>query len=163
MHQFQVPLNNKTAFLQEALAKHTLLDYLLGAKGYEYICPYADVPTYPEEVFDSIVGLVNHSKDAAIWSDFAASLLKISADTTYSWFALYYVSVYMRHFKTNGGEPVPLGNILPKIAANIQGNKAVLSKDQRWMGRGFPNGLWDNATSMAAILNRDFGLDIQLK
>jgi hypothetical protein len=162
MHQFQVPLDDKIAFLREALAKNELLDYMLGAKGHEYVCPYADVPTYHAEVFDSLVGYASQSQDDGIWSCFISSLLAISANPTYSWFTLYYVSAYLGYFNQQD-EPIALDTIMPKLTANIQANKSALSKDQRWMGRGFPNGLWDNATSMAAILNRDLGLSIMLE
>ena len=163
MHPFPVPLSEKISLLRKALAKRNLLAYMIGDKGYEYVCPYADVPTYHEEVFDSIIGYVTESKDYNVWNNFISCLLKISVDPTYSWFALYYVSAYARYFDKKENIPVPLDDFLSKIVANIQANKSALCKDQRWMGRGFTDGLWDNAIRMAAILKRDLGLDIILK
>lgn len=149
--------------LKKALPKGELFEYMVGEKGYAYACPYADTPTYDEAVFVSINEYYEQTKDSSIWQKFEAEWLNMSASPDYSWFALYYVFLYARKFPERNTQPIKLAEILPRLAANISNTKESLAHDQRWMGRGFPNGLWDNAVKMAAIINREFGFAIELK
>jgi hypothetical protein len=149
--------------LKKALRKGELFEYIVGEKGYAYVCPYADTPTYDEAVFVSINEYYEHTKDSSIWQKFEAAWLAISANPHYSWFALYYLFLYARKFPEPKNQPIKLTEIIPQLVANIRNTKEALLHDQRWMGRGFPNGLWDNAVKMAAIINREFGFAIQLE
>ena len=149
--------------LKKALRQDELFDYMVGAKGYDYTCPYADTPTYDEVVFVSINEYSKQNNDSSVWPRFEKAWLDMSADPSYSWFALYYLFLYLRNFPNPEAEPIRIKKMLPLLIANIRKTRTALSHDQRWMGRGLPRGLWDNATRMAAIINREFGLDIRLE
>ena len=152
----------RTEKLQQALQRGELFEYMVGEKGYEYTNQYADVPTDDETVFISVKEYSKVTNDPLIWPAFQRAWVTMSANSNYSWFTLYYLYLYLRHFPDTNQQPIALAAILPLLTTNIQHNKESLSHDQRWMGRGLPQGLWDNVIQMANTINHKFNLSIKL-
>ena len=146
--------------LKQALAKGELFEYMVGEKGYAYRNPYADMPTYPAEVFGSVVSYYNTSGDDSVWPYFDASLAALSADEEYSWLSVYYLVEYLRYSQRQ--RPVDLTALSATILTNLRTTQVSLQQATKWGGRDYPNGLWGDVQRMVQNINEEHHLHLQL-
>jgi hypothetical protein len=148
--------------LREAVEKGELFEYMVGENGYEYVSRDADVPTEDQVVFASIVALYRETKDDSIWKYFQATWLAISTDATYSWLSLYYLYHCVNYITQPESYHIDIKGILPSIIDNLKKNKKYLSKNKRWVGSNYSDGLWGDAKRMINNLNTNYNLGIYL-
>jgi hypothetical protein len=159
-------MNEKTKFAQLAIAREELFEYLVGGKNYGYIKPYADMPTYPSDVFASLIDYHKHSNDNHIWNYFAVGVTQVSADKTYSWLSLYYLVAYLRYItRHQAAKSIGLPdatNLSQAIFVNLKALREFLSHSKRWVGCDYSNGLWGDVERMTRNINEEFNLDLKL-
>lgn len=153
-------MDKKLEILKTALLRGELYEYMVGQKDYGYVSPYADMPTYPADVFSSIVSYYNETKDKSIWPYFEASLVDISKDKAYCWFSLYYLAEYFRYSRRV--RAVDLKNISEVIVENIVGNKSYLVHDHKWIGQDYPNGIWGDVKRMIDNINEENEVNLRI-
>ena len=153
-------MDKKLESLKGALLKGELYEYMVGQKDYGYVSPYADMPTYPADVFSSIVVYFNETKDKSLWSYFEASLVNMSADKMYCWFSLYYLAEYFRYSRRI--RIVDLKNISEIIVGNITDNKVHLIINYKWIGRDYYNGIWGDVQRMIDNINEENKINLKI-
>ncbi|MCB2377403.1 hypothetical protein LGH70_07415 [Hymenobacter sp. BT635] len=153
-------MNPQADKLQQALGKGELFEYMVGENGYAYRNPYADMPTYPAEVFGSVVSYFDMTGNTSVWADFDASLLVLSADNEYSWLSLYYLVEYLRYSRRQ--RPVDLTALSATVLANLRATKGALQQATKWGGRDYPDGLWGDARRMVHNINEEHQLNLRL-
>lgn len=151
-------MDERAANFERALAAEKVFEYLVGLNLYAYVCPYADMPTFPSEVFASIVSYYDTSKKTSVWKDFEKALLRISNDKTYSWVSLYYLVEYLRY--SQRVQPRDLTNIAFAVTKNITILKHAMIQSKAWVGRDYSNGLWGDIQRMIHNINEEFGLQL---
>lgn len=148
--------------LREAIDRGELFEYMVGENGYEYVSRDADVPTEDQVVFASIVALYRETKDVGIWKYFQVTWLAISTDATYSWLSLYYLYHCINYVAKPESYHIDIKGKLPLIINNLKKNREALSKDKRWVGSNYPEGLWGDVKRMVNNLNANYKLGIAL-
>ena len=148
--------------IKEIIKKGQLFEYMIGEKEYSHTSRDADVPTEDQIVFASLVALYKETNDVAIWSYFEATCIGISADHNYSWMALYYLAHCIVYSKKQDSYLLNLDKLVPVIISNIHHNKKYLSKNKKWVGANYNDGLWGDVKRMTENLNRRFELQIEL-
>jgi|GEM_PF-3835094 len=153
-------MDEKAENLKRALQKGELFEYLVGEKDYAYVCPYADMPTYPAQVLASIVSYYDATGDSTVWQYFDASLLAVSADQQYAWLSLYYLVEYLRYSKRI--RPLNLTQLSHTVVENVRAAKESLLAAKKWVGRDYPDGLWGDAQRMVTNINEEHDLQLKL-
>ena len=151
-------MDKRALNLKRALVADEFYEYLVGKKGYAYVCPYADMPTYPSEVFGSIVSYFNASKDLSIWQNFEKTVVAMSTDASYAWLSLYYLVEYLRY--SQRVQPRNLTNLCVNITNNLGALKKELLHENAWVGSDYPDHLWGDVQRMIRNINEEMGLQL---
>jgi hypothetical protein len=156
-------MHEKTKNAQRADTQEELFEYLVGTKDYAYRNPYADTPTYPTDVFASLVDWYEHAKYPHIWVSFRESLLRVSTDKKCAWLGLYYLVAYMRYAtREHLVASKDLLGLASTICTNLVQVKESLLRNKQWGGQAYANGLWGDVERMVRNINEEFSLDLMV-
>jgi len=149
--------------LRTAISRNELYVFLTGQKAeYCFVCPYADMPTDPEQAFD----MIKHyalKRNADIWYEFQNALIEMSNDASYIWLELYYILNYIYYRNATLVNYFDLEKVLSTLVIGIRKYEAVLKKDKSWTGAQFKNGQWDNVIRLLRNIDEEFSLNISSK
>lgn len=146
-----------------AIQSNELFDFLNGNnKKYIIDCPYADMPTNPDQVFDAIKDYNQRKPNSNIWNAFENELFKMCTSMEGSWLSIYYLSSYLSFRKYSGKDFIDLNSVIQAIENGINKYKTELSVSKTWVGKDFEGGLLEDAMRLIGILNNKFGINIRL-
>lgn len=156
-------MSRKSQLLNEAIANNELSEFIMGSnKKYYLVCQYADMPTDPDQVFDSFKEYYQRTNDASIWVSFENEIVNLNTTSDGAWFSIYYLSMYLSYRKYTGKEFINLKSIIKVIENGLDKFKTELEKDKKWVGNDFENGLWGDVVRLVNILNMKFEININL-
>lgn len=145
--------------LKLALEKDELYNFLTGNKAEYYIaCKYADMPTDPDQVFDTIKNYSNEHQ--GIWMDFQKTLIKLTENAEETWLSIYYLSMYLSYRNFKKSDFINLELVIKSIETGLSKSKEKLMTNKNWGGNQFDDGLWSDAIRLLTILNKKFSLNI---
>ncbi|MDQ2772805.1 MAG: hypothetical protein M3Y54_20165 [Bacteroidota bacterium] len=149
--------------LQDAVDTGHLYDYMTGQAGYSYVSNYADAPTETQDVFASILDYVKNDEFNPLWENFEMTWITISKNKEYSWLAVYYLFGYLKYYSTKSGSiPQHATDTINQVLGNISKHKTTLSKDKRWVGRMYEDGLWQDVVRVVNNVNERFNLQMAI-
>jgi len=148
--------------LKIALDRNEFGLFLTGDKTeYYLVCPYADMPTDPDQVFDSIKEHYTVFNNADIWSKFQNEILVMTDNVEGAWLSLYYLSMYLSYRNYKGKDLINLSFVIEQIQLGLSKFQNELRKNTKWGGQ-FVDGLWGDSVRLVSILNKKFDLDIKI-
>lgn len=149
--------------LHDAVKTARLFDYMTGQVGYSYVSNYADAPTETQDVFNSILDYVNNDDTNPLWEIFEKTWLAVSKDNDYSWLSVYYLFSYLNYYSIKKGKiPQHAVDTVTGVLNNVAKHKSILSKDKRWVGKAYKDGLWQDAVRVVNNVNERFNLQMTL-
>jgi hypothetical protein len=155
-------MKNKLELLKEAISRDELTDFFLGSKNeYYLVCPYADMPTDPDQVFDAIKEYDLEFPNSEIWIMFEYEIINISQTAIGTWLDIYYLSMYLSYRKYMNKNYINLNNIIRNIENGLVKFKSNLIENKNWAGFDFQDGLWGDSLRLTNILNEKFNLNIK--
>ena len=156
-------MNSKLKLLKTAILKDEFNDFLTGLKKeYYLVCPYADMPTDPDQVFDLIKEYDLEFPNSEIWIKFEIEIIVMTSTQIGSWLSVYYLSMYLSYRKYKNREFVNLIKIIQSIEKGLLNNREVLVQNRNWSGIDFQEGLWGDAVRLVDILNKKYDLNVDL-
>lgn len=149
--------------LQDAVDTARLFEYMTGQAGYSYVSNDADAPTETQDVFASILDYVQDDDTNPLWKKVESTWIEISKSKDYSWVSVYYLFAYLNYYSNKKGSiSQHATDITGEVLSNIAKHKTSLSKDKRWVGRMYKNGLWQDALRVVNNVNERFNLQMTL-
>jgi hypothetical protein len=142
--------------LRQSIERKEVYEYMIGRNGYSYPNPYADMPTNPHDVFDSFKAMYSQSKAISVWKTCLENVVRMSADTEYSWLSLYYMVAYMRFEARDKQDVPPSADYINMVVENIKMQKETLSASKRWVGNDYEDGLWGDVQRMIGNIEEEF-------
>ncbi len=153
----------KLELLREAIVKNELIEFMTGAiKKYYFVCPYSDMPTDSEQVFDAFKEYYSTTNDKSIWIKFQNALIAISNDSEMAWLSLDYLIIYLYYREHKKNEFIDLELVIASIIRGVKDNKEKLMLNKKWSGIQFENGQWDNSKRLIQNINEEFNLKISV-
>lgn len=155
--------SEKLAKVQDAFDTRRLFEYLTGQAGYTYISNYADAPTDSEVVFASILDYVKGYDTQPAWHEFEYTWLAVSKSKEFAWLSVYYLFEYLNFYLTGRSTLSEHAHLtIAEVLENLKKHKASLSKDKRWVGRMYKEGLWSDVNRMLNNMNKRFNLNMSV-
>lgn len=156
-------MSKKLELLKEAIANNELTEFIMGStKKYYLVCQYADMPTDPDQVFDSFKEYYQLTNDKNIWASFENEITNLNKISDGAWFSVYYLSMYLSYRKYTEKELMDLKSTIKVIENGLNRFKTELEKNKKWVGNDFKNGLWGDVLRLVNILNNKFEINISL-
>lgn len=157
-------MSEKIELLKEAIVKGELTEFMTGAvKKYYFACPYDDMPTDPEQVFDAIKEYYSETNSNTIWAEFQNALIEMTKDPAMVWISLYYLMNYLYYRDYKKSEFIDLELVITSIKNGLLESKEKLILNKNWTGAQFENGQWENANRLVKNINEEFNLKINLE
>lgn len=154
-------MSRKSQLLSEAIANNELSEFIMGSnKKYYLLCQYADMPTDPDQVFDSFKEYYQLTNDESIWVSFENEITNLNKVSDGAWFSIYYLSMYLSYRKYTEKEFINLKTTIKVIENGLNKFKTELKKNRKWVGNDFENGLWGDVVRLVNILNNKFDINI---
>ncbi|MGB3947170.1 MAG: hypothetical protein WBM13_04250 [Bacteroidia bacterium] len=154
-------MSRKSQLLSEAISNNELSEFIMGSnKKYYLSCQYADMPTDPDQVFDSFKEYYQLTNDESIWVSFENEIANLNKVSDGAWFSIYYLSMYLSYRKYTEKEFINLETTIKVIENGLNKFKTELKKNRKWVGNDFENGLWGDVVRLVNILNNKFDINI---
>jgi hypothetical protein len=156
-------MSKKLELLKEAIFNNEFFEFIVGSnKKYYLACPYAEMPTDPDQVFDAIKEYYKVSNDQNIWLSFEKGMIKLNETSQGAWFSIYYLSMYLSYKKYTGKNFIDLSSLIQTIENGLNRFQSELHENKNWVGYDFENGLWGDANRLINILIKKFEIKINL-
>jgi hypothetical protein len=157
-------MTSKLQLLNEAIARNEFSEFIICSnKKYHLVCQYSDMPTDPDQVFDSIKEYYELTNDKSIWSSFENEITNLNKISYGSWLSVYYLSMYLSYRKYTGKELINLDETIKVIENGLEKFKTELEQNKKWAGYEFENGLWGDVIRLVSIVNKKFEININLQ
>jgi len=154
-------MSKKLELLKDAIFNNEMADFILGSnKKYYLACPYADMPTDPDQIFDAFKEYYLETNNTEIWNSFEEEIIKLSYSDEGTWLSIYYLSMYLSYRKYSGKDFINIEKVTQSIENGLDFFKIKLFENKKWVGSDFENGLWGDSMRLLNIINKKFELNI---
>jgi hypothetical protein len=157
-------MSQKLDILKTAIKNNEFFLFLTGKKrDYYFACPYADMPTDPDQAFDAIKEYFYENEEWEIWSKFQEKIIEMTEDEEDVWLSIYYLSMYLSFRDYKKINFIDLKLTVEKIEEGLNKNRSLLLKNKKWGGDQFSEGLWGDVKRLVNIINNKFNININVE